>query len=225
MLTRGQYIEICKRCTKNSFDPKKGIICGLTKDIANFEHKCPTYEADETYEEEATTDEFAYTAKELKNKIPPDKYEQLLREQNWFKAIFFGSVAGIASALGWALLTEFTGFLMDYVPASIGLTVSLTIRYAGKGLTYKYSVLGAIIAFLSCLLGNLLAVAVSLSLEYETDVLSIDTSEVLSYYFESIEFSNIMLYVVAVAEGVKFSIRTISPRKINEMNLIKGSQS
>jgi len=35
-MTRDQHLEFCSRCTNRKFDSDKGIICGLTNDIATF---------------------------------------------------------------------------------------------------------------------------------------------------------------------------------------------
>lgn len=45
MDTRKQ-IEFCKKCTKQKFDFKQGIICGLTNQKADFENECDHFEID-----------------------------------------------------------------------------------------------------------------------------------------------------------------------------------
>jgi hypothetical protein len=43
-MTREQHLSFCKVCKNKKFDPRLGIICGLTGAIANFENECTTYE-------------------------------------------------------------------------------------------------------------------------------------------------------------------------------------
>lgn len=45
-MTREEYIKICSVCTNRKFNPKEGIICGLTEKPANFELSCPDYNED-----------------------------------------------------------------------------------------------------------------------------------------------------------------------------------
>jgi hypothetical protein len=45
-LTREDYIKVCSVCSNKSFDPKVGIICGLTNEIADFKGNCSDYSED-----------------------------------------------------------------------------------------------------------------------------------------------------------------------------------
>lgn len=47
MLTRQEYVAICETCVKHKGDFKRGIVCSLTDDYANFDTTCPHYEKDE----------------------------------------------------------------------------------------------------------------------------------------------------------------------------------
>lgn len=42
-MTREDYIKVCSVCTNKSFNPKVGVTCGLTNEIANFKGTCPDY--------------------------------------------------------------------------------------------------------------------------------------------------------------------------------------
>jgi hypothetical protein len=46
-MTRQEYLAFCSVCTNRSFDPKQGIVCGLTKEVANFDPTCADYKEDE----------------------------------------------------------------------------------------------------------------------------------------------------------------------------------
>lgn len=48
-MTRKEYIDYCKKCELKSFDRDKGIICSITNEVANFEHKCSNFKQDEKY--------------------------------------------------------------------------------------------------------------------------------------------------------------------------------
>lgn len=46
-MTREEQLKFCSVCTKRSFNPKFGIICGLTGEKATFTGTCPDYDEDE----------------------------------------------------------------------------------------------------------------------------------------------------------------------------------
>jgi hypothetical protein len=222
MLTRTQQLEFCQRCSKRKFDPNRGIICSLTQDIAKFKKDCPDFEKDPNYKESITDENVGYSAKELKYKIPKEQYELLLKEQDWKKAVLVGSAAGIFGAFTWALITGLTGLIFGIVAIGIGFIVSISIRYSGKGLTPKFSILGAVISFLSCFFGNLLAILVYIANVEQIPIIDliidIDISLLFSAYFESVHIKELLFYAAAIIEGVKFSIRPISSKDISQMN-------
>ena len=43
---RAQRLQWCKSCTKQKFDPKRGVLCGLTDEPASFEGRCTDYAVD-----------------------------------------------------------------------------------------------------------------------------------------------------------------------------------
>ncbi len=46
MNIREYQVGFCKACQNSMFDSSKGIICKLTKEIADFEHECDNFEGD-----------------------------------------------------------------------------------------------------------------------------------------------------------------------------------
>lgn len=46
-MTREDYIKICSVCTNRAFNPKEGIICGLTNQKADFKGTCADYDEDQ----------------------------------------------------------------------------------------------------------------------------------------------------------------------------------
>ena len=43
-MNRQQHLGYCKVCNLHKFDSAKGIICGITNEIADFEESCPDYD-------------------------------------------------------------------------------------------------------------------------------------------------------------------------------------
>ena len=46
MLSREEYVAVCETCIKREFNSKKGIVCSLTKEHADFEDTCLNFEED-----------------------------------------------------------------------------------------------------------------------------------------------------------------------------------
>jgi hypothetical protein len=45
-MTRQEHLAFCSVCTNRSFNPKFGIVCGLTKEVANFDPTCADFKED-----------------------------------------------------------------------------------------------------------------------------------------------------------------------------------
>jgi len=45
-MTRAEYVKICGVCTNRSFNPKNGVVCGLTSEIASFKGNCSEFKED-----------------------------------------------------------------------------------------------------------------------------------------------------------------------------------
>ncbi len=46
MNQREHQLSYCEICTKKSFSPRKGIICGITQEVATFNDTCDDFEED-----------------------------------------------------------------------------------------------------------------------------------------------------------------------------------
>lgn len=46
-MTREEQMKYCGVCAKRGFNPKKGVICSLTYDVATFSGTCPDFVVDE----------------------------------------------------------------------------------------------------------------------------------------------------------------------------------
>lgn len=46
MTQREHQLSFCEICKNKSFSPSKGIICGITQDLATFDHICSDFDED-----------------------------------------------------------------------------------------------------------------------------------------------------------------------------------
>lgn len=80
-MDRAKQLEYCKKCTKQKFDSKQGIICSLTNQKADFENECEHFEIDkakivtETAKHETEKKSkvsFGFSPKQIDNLPAPD---------------------------------------------------------------------------------------------------------------------------------------------------------
>jgi hypothetical protein len=45
-MTREERLKFCSVCTNRAFNPKQGMICGITNEVASFEGTCADYKED-----------------------------------------------------------------------------------------------------------------------------------------------------------------------------------
>src|SRR5678815_1685119 len=106
-MTREEHLEFCQRCLNRKFDLQHGIVCGLTGQIAAFEKECKDFRHD-TSVVIHVDNENLLNEEEIKSKLPVDIYEGLRKQQDLVKAVVFGLVAAVVSAILWATITVYT---------------------------------------------------------------------------------------------------------------------
>ncbi|MFH1496448.1 MAG: hypothetical protein ABII82_01365 [Verrucomicrobiota bacterium] len=70
-------------------------------------------------------------------------------------ALAAGAVASLASAAVWAAVTVVTNYQIGWMAIGVGFLVGLAVRKFGQGETVLFRVVGAGLALVGCLLGNL----------------------------------------------------------------------
>ncbi len=136
--------------------------------------------------------------------------EQILLNQNYPFGLISGIIAGIIGAILWAVITVASEYQIGYMAVAIGLLVGYTIRTFGKGVEPIFGITGAIIAFLSCVLGNFLSivgfVATAEGLGYFETLGILNYAAIPEIMMESFNPIDLLFYGIAVYEGYKFSI-------------------
>ena len=136
---------------------------------------------------------------------------RLEAEQNLPLGILAGAVAAVVGAVIWAAVTVATGYQIGWMAVGVGFLVAMAVRYAGRGVTQIFSIAGASLALLGCVLGNLLTVVVFVAAEWEVTYfeafaeLSLDTMRML--LVETFSPIDLLFYGIAVYEGYQLSLR------------------
>lgn len=144
------------------------------------------------------------------------EYEQALLTQNLPVGVVAGIVAGIVCAGLWAAFTVATSTIYSFMSVLVGLGVGFVIRKAGKGYQMKFGIAGAVIALLSCALGNFLAtigfIAADYGAEYFDVLFNFDYSLMPAVMQATFEPIDLLFYALAVISGFSASYHKVKVR-------------
>lgn len=216
-MTREQHLAFCKKCIHREMDLQQGLVCSLTKEKANFVNECRDFSLDPDYQERFDDTE-ALENHVVRSLVDDSVLNKLRSEQNYPLGIMLGIAAGILSAMLWGAITVATEFQIGFMALAVGAAVGLSIRLAGKGVDPIFGISGAIIAVLSCLLGNFFSIigfiAKQEHLGFLETMLLFDYSLLPAIMKETFSVMDILFYGLAGAEGYKFAFRTFTEKEI-----------
>ena len=221
-MNREQHLAFCKKCLNQKMDLNQGIVCSLTQRQADFINECSDFKLDETIVETNYEDAEEIPREDMLEKLNPEVIETLRDEQDFQSAVIVGIITGLVGALLWAAITVSTEYQIGYMAVAIGFGVGYMIRKFGKGIDPIFGYLGATIALLSCLLGNIFGivgfVANAEGLGYIETLLGLDYSLLPSVMAESFSVIDLLFYGFAVFEGYKYSFRKITEEDLEVLN-------
>jgi hypothetical protein len=92
------------------------------------------------------------------------KYSRLmLKNQNFFMGIIGGLAAFIAGVGLWTGTMLLLSYKLDWMALGVGLMIGFSVRLLGKGVEWKFGIIGAILAFFGSISGNLLTACIIFS--------------------------------------------------------------
>ena len=150
-----------------------------------------------------------------------EEFIQTIRlEQKLLRGSLAGFAAAVVGAVIWAAISLATNYQIGWMAVGIGLMVGFAIRYAGKGIDKIFGIVGALLALLGCVLGNILTViglvANSAELTYFDTLTMLDYSMLPYLMKETFNPIDVLFYGIAIYEGYKFSIRRLTEQEILE---------
>ncbi len=126
---------------------------------------------------------------------------------NLVLATLGGLVAAVMGALLWATLVSVSHFKIGYAAISIGFLVGWTMRALGKGHTPVYGCIGAVLALLGCVGGDVLTDCIILAQQYSKSTMDVVShltpalvSELLQSSFKALDA---LFYVLAMMAGYR----------------------
>jgi len=110
-----------------------------------------------------------------KTRTPPKLAdgEQLARAQSVRNAIMAGLIVIIVYSNAWALLSTTVQRIFPWLTVIQGALIGLAVRYAGRGLDWKFPTIAAVLAVIGALAGSIFVAAAFTALEFDTDTITI----------------------------------------------------
>ena len=126
-------------------------------------------------------------------------------------ALGAGLVAALAGAIVWAVITVATKMQIGFMAVGVGFLVAWAVRCFGHGSHTVYGVLGAALALLGCVAGNLLSACSFLAASQGKGIMEVVAlvaahpavaERLLEATFNGMD---LLFYAIAVYEGFKLS--------------------
>lgn len=106
-MTRDEHLKYCTICTKRKFDSKKGVVCSLTQEYANFETTCPDFYLDVVAKD--TKDRY-----EAQNTVQAVDSDTMGLSKYGVKNGIVAGIIIIAGALTWLIVGLSAGWIFYY---------------------------------------------------------------------------------------------------------------
>lgn len=157
------------------------------------------------------------------------RLEQLRRQmrdnQNLTLGIFGGALGGVIGAVAWGLLTWITHIQIGYAAIGVGFLAELGVRLLGRGIDTSFAVVGAVMALLGVLLGNLFWACIEIARQEGVPLSAVAASlnsELISTIFRK-TFSPIDLLFYGIAVWAGFKYARLSPPDAEVIDAVKTS--
>ncbi len=161
-------------------------------------------------EEGETTPEYKALGQSLSPEDAQAIAAKLQVQENFLLGILAGVTATLIAAGIWAAITVATNFQIGWLAVGVGFIVGYVIRLAGNGQSKRFSYLGATLALIACVLGNVLIIigdianAYGLSIPEVANLISFATlQENMVNTFSPID---LLFYALAIGAGWKYSV-------------------
>lgn len=227
-MTRKEHLAYCKICHHQQFSPRQGVICSITMSIASFEEKCEFFSTDRTAEiPRPSEDEIILNLQpqELRARAK----EKLTAHQNLPLAIAGGLFMSLLVTALWVFIAISINFQFGYLALALGFAVGRSVLFFGQGLTKRFGILAAFLAFVGCVLANVLSqVGFIANARNETFLETIHLVEyqwIMDTLKHSFAWVDLLFYAIAVYEAYYFSMRKTSALLINKFNIKSFSGS
>ena len=146
--------------------------------------------------------------------------EALRSEQSLAMGVFAGSIAAIAGAAAWGLVTAYTEYQIGYMAIGVGFLVGFAVRVAGKGIDPSFGVVSAVLSLLGCVLGNLWTMTYFLAAKQGIPFLKaasqLNPNIAVNIMVSTFNYMDVLFYGVALYFGYKYGFRRITEDELKQ---------
>lgn len=144
----------------------------------------------------------------------PQTFETLREPVPAAENLLLGTIAGaVGMAVGtaiWVGITVATNYQIGYMAVGVGFLVGIAMRFAGRGRSQPFAVVGAGLSLLGCALGNLLTGCVLVAREFDISfgevVANLDLDTVQGIMGAMFSPMDILFYALGAWAGWKYSV-------------------
>ena len=141
------------------------------------------------------------------------------QEQNLVVGGMAGLTAAVAGAAVWAGVTVVTEYQIGWMAVGLGFLVGIAIRTMGRGIDQVFGVVGAVMALVGCVLGNVFTIAWYISAQTGSSLMSVltqlDMELMIDLITESFQVMDILFYGLALYFGYKYAFRQLTSDDFN----------
>ena len=141
--------------------------------------------------------------------------------QNLGLGILGGVLGATIGASIWAGLTFVTHFQIGWMAVGVGFLAGFGVRILGKGIEPIFGYIGATLALIGCLAGNLLTVMLVVSSEEHIplSVIASKLSPDLAWRMLTADFNviDLLFYGLAIFAGYRYSFQHITPAELEAL--------
>ena len=130
-------------------------------------------------------------------------------EQNLPMGFLFGLAAAMIGASLWAVITALSGWQIGFMAIGVGWLAGQGVRLGGKGTDQSFAFIGAGLALLGCLFGNLLTscwfIAQANEIPFGDVLSSLNGAAIGEIFNASFNPIDLLFYGLAVWTGFKYA--------------------
>lgn len=172
----------------------------------------------EPEQDNSTGEQVQPASEQVRAEIDPVRIQLLMQKLRDEQSLTGGLLAGICAALAgavlWAAITYAIHYQIGFMAIGVGLLVGLAVRKVGRGIDMLFGIVGAALALLGCLVGNLLAACASIAEQYEMGIWEVvsklDFDGVVTIVVKTFDPADLFFYAIAIYAGYKYSFHRLT---------------
>lgn len=138
-------------------------------------------------------------------------------------AVLAGTAGAVAGAAAWACVLGFGGVRATLVGLAVGLIVGIPVRVAGRGVEFKFGLIGGGLAVLAAFVGNFVGFAIlksrALNMPVAEALFGFSSAELRGIAVNSLEPLSLLFCLMAFATGFGSSVRMVRAGELGKAAL------